>query len=330
MLALGEKDMRAALGMDEAITAAREALGLIAKDSCDIPLRGRVVTPEPAAGTTLFMYGAVPSANALGIKLYAEFAGNADRGLPLASATVVLLDAQTGRPEALLNGTYLTQLRTGAASGAATAALARKDAHTFALIGTGAQAWSQLEAVCAVRDIREVRLFSLDVAAAQRLAATEAERLGGGAPRFTIAGSAEEAVSGADIITCVTTSKKPLFPAGALTPGAHINAVGSYLPEMGEIGPDVLCRADRVYIDTPAALEESGDLLIPLRQGLWSVDALSGLVGGVFLGGVPGRQADDEITLFEAVGSAADDLVVGQRMVERARELGLGTRISLD
>lgn len=338
MLVLNADDMSRVMTMPEAVDAAAEALKLQAAGSCDIPLRGKVDTPAPNKGTTLFMYGAVSDARALGVKLYAEFPGNRAQGLPVASATVVLLDAATGYPEALLDGTYLTQLRTGASSAVATDALARSDARTMLLVGAGHQAWSQVEAALAVRPLEKIMVCDRSEEAARAFATRERERLEELArtgvlhapvPEFVVASSADSALVEADIVSCVTTSTEPVFSARAVRPGTHVNAVGSYTPEMSELPGELVAQADLVYLDVEAALEESGDLIKPEQAGLWDKTNLQGLVGDLLLGKAVGRSSAEQITVYEAVGFAALDLVVGQRMVQRAQELGMGQVVRL-
>jgi ornithine cyclodeaminase len=327
MLVLDRATMKKAMSMTEAIEADREAYRLLSTQKCDIPLRGSVSVKSPE-GHILFMYGAAEPADAVGVKVYAEYPGNINAHMPMASATMLLLDAKTGQPGALLDGTYLTQLRTGASSGVATDALARSDSHVFALFGAGRQALYQLLAVCAVRSIEQVRVFDPNPLRLQDFVAEATVAV----PGLDIIGvsSAAEALSDTDIVTTVTTSHTAVFDGKLIEAGTHVNAIGSYTPEMAEIDPWLMCHADAIYVDTrSAALVESGDLTQPITRGDFSADEITGEIGELLGGEAKGRTSTSQITLFEAVGSAALDLVVGQRMVERAKALNLGQNIDL-
>jgi len=222
-----------------------------------------------------------------------------------------------------MDGTYLTALRTGAGSGVATRALAREDAKVLTVFGAGGQARSQIEAVRAVRDIREVRIVSRSGASAQALAAelegVEARALS----------DAADAVHGADVICAATTSATPVFPDEAVSAGVHVNGVGSFKAEMQEIDPAFLLRA-RVVVDArDAALEEAGDLIIPIREGLFGEDHIAADIGEVLDGRAEGRTSAAQMTYFKSVGNAVQDVAVGLLAVREAERLGLGQTIEL-
>ncbi len=244
---------------------------------------------------------------------------------------MILLNAQTGEVKALMDATFLTQLRTGAVSGAATDLLARKKSSVFALIGTGGQAQAQLEAVLAVRPIKEVKIFSptAEHAAAftEKMTAFFAEKYN---VQITAVSTADEAVHNADIITAVTTAKEPVFTASAVKQGAHINGVGSYMPDMQELPEDILLRAGKIYVDTrDGVLNESGDIIKPVQAGRFSHDRITGELGELVLGKIPGRETEDEITVFKTTGSAVLDLVIAEKIYAAARKQKLGQMISL-
>jgi ornithine cyclodeaminase len=227
-----------------------------------------------------------------------------------------------------MDGTYLTALRTGAASGVATDLLARPDARVAAIFGAGAQARTQLEAICTVRSIEQVWVYDIDVAAARAYAAQMARR---GAPipaDIAVADSPAQAVRGADVICTATTSSTPVFADADLKPGVHVNGVGSYTPAMQEIPAETVTRA-RVVVDSrQACLAEAGDLIIPLRQGLITESDIHSEIGEVAAGRIAGREAS-EVTFFKSVGNAVQDVAVAELILRRATELDLGVEVDL-
>jgi ornithine cyclodeaminase len=317
-------DVRAALSMSEAIAGMKQAFAQLSEGRADAPMRTHLgISP---VDSTLVMPAYVPDNHALAIKVVSVFGSNSALGLPLIHALVLALDDATGRPLALLEGGALTAIRTGAASGAATDVLARPDAHIAAVFGSGVQARTQLEAICTVRHIDEVRVYSL--------MGTEAfisEMAGRGPVPTAIhaAGSAAEALQGADVICAATTSRTPVFDGGDLNPGAHVNAIGAFTPEMQEIDPITVQRA-RVIVDSrAAALEEAGDLIIPLNAGHITTDHIYAELGEILLGRLPGRTDAQQITFFKSVGVAVQDAVAAQIVLQNAPALGLGQTITL-
>lgn len=330
ILVLNEAHMRQVFTMTEAIKASKEALTLYSQGQCNIPLRANLDVPE-FTGQSLYMYGYAAPAHALGVKIVSVYPKNIEKGLTSVPATMVLVNSETGEVCALMDGTYLTRIRTGAVSGAATDILAPKDSKIFALFGTGGQAETQLEAVLTVRPIDKVKVFDISFPRAEDFAQRMKNKLG---EKFkfsiTATTSAEEAVRDADIITTVTTSKQAVFDGRWAKKNAHINGVGSYTPDMAEIDPYIITHADKVYVDTlSGALQESGDLIQPIQKGLFSADKVTGELGQVLSGQAVGRQADNEMTYFETTGSAVLDLVTAQRIYECAIRLGIGNVIEM-
>jgi ornithine cyclodeaminase/alanine dehydrogenase-like protein (mu-crystallin family) len=250
------------------------------------------------------------------------FHDNPARGLPLVQATVLLSDAATGAPLAVLEGSSLTAIRTGGASGLATELLARADGAIVGVIGAGVQACTQLEAVCCARPIRRARVFSRHLEAARRFAAEMGRQL---VVPVELAGSATAALSGSDIVCTATSSATPVFDDRDLAPGTHINAIGAYLPDMTEIPAATVSRARVVVDHRAAALEEAGDLLRPYRDGLIAEAHFGIELGDVILGRAPGRTRPEEITLFKSVGVAIQDLCARAMALENARRLGIRT-----
>jgi ornithine cyclodeaminase/alanine dehydrogenase-like protein (mu-crystallin family) len=306
--------------MREAIAAMRDAFAQLARGEVDLPTRLRLEAPAEH-GAALVMPCHSRAFKLFSLKNVTVYSGNPQRGLPMVQSTVLLTDGTTGTPLAVLEGASLTAIRTGAASGLATELLARADAATAALIGTGVQGRTQLEAVCCVRPIQVARVYSRNREAAERFAAEMSRQLG---VAIEAVGSSAAAVQEADIVCTATGSSTPVFDDRDLPPGAHINAVGSYLPEMVEIPAATVVRARVVVDHQAAAREEAGDLLAPFHQGLIAESHFRTELGEVALGRAPGRSGRDEITLFKSVGVAIQDLCAAARALENARWFGIG------
>ncbi len=333
MLILAAADVRQALPMPDAIAAMREAFAALAGGRARVPMRG-VLDVEPYAGTTLVMPSFLggdgdATDDALAVKVVSVFPRNPSRGLPLIHAAVVVLEPDTGRVVALLEGGTLTAIRTGAASGLATDLLARSDARAVAMLGCGVQARTQLEAVCAVRDVGEVRVYGPTAAHVEEFIADVAGRERVPAD-LRAASSADEAVAHADIVCAATTSAEPVFDDGSVRPGTHINAIGSFQPDVREIPAATVLRAVVVVDDRAAALEEAGDLILPLREGLISATHIRADLGELVSGRASGRRSDDEVTLFKSVGVAVQDAAAARVALRRAEARGLGHRAALE
>jgi ornithine cyclodeaminase/alanine dehydrogenase-like protein (mu-crystallin family) len=268
-----------------------------------------------ANGDLLLMPGVREGGSGSSVKLVTVLPGNAARGLPTVQAVVIWLDGETGTPAAVLDGTTVTAMRTGAASGVATRLLARDDAAVLALLGTGGQAAWQVRAVLAARPIRELRVYSRNVASCERFAAEMARELGDGV-RVGAARSAREAVTAADVVCCATTSSQPVFDASWLRPGAHVNGVGAFRLGMVELPPELFARAALVAVDSrQAALAEAGDLAAAIDGGLLGTDAFVeiGTIGRDWAA----TRDREAITVFKSVGLAIQDVAAGELVVRR-------------
>jgi len=310
-----------------AIAAVHKAYIAHAAGAAFTPQRTAVGVPD-RQGTALFMPSYFPAASALGLKVVAVFPENTRLGLPVINGFVSLLDPETGAPAALMEAGYLTALRTGAGSGAATAALARPDAHVLTVLGAGVQAPFQALAVATVRPIDTVILYNRTRARAEKLAESLAAILPG-PPRITVADTASWAVRQADVVCTATAARAPLFAPEDIKPGTHLNAIGSFTPDMQEFPPAICTRA-RVYVDDVAAcLAEAGELIAAVREG-HAVPSAFVPVGLVLAGQAGGRQDASEITLFKSVGLAVQDMAVAAAVLAGARRLQLGRDIPLD
>ena len=325
ILLLTKEDMKKVITMDQAIQADKEALAIYSCGEKDIPLRTNLDIKE-FEGQSLYMPGYAKAAKALGVKIVSVYPKNAEKGIPSVPSTMVLVDDETGQVTCLMDGTYLTQLRTGAVAGAATDLLARKDAKKFVLIGTGGQAASQLEAVLAIRSIREVKVFSRHAPKAEEFAQAMRTQFD---IDISISTNLKKDIQTADIITAVTTAKKPVFDGTLLKPGVHINGVGSYTPEMCEIPPEVLDQAGKIYVDTNDAIKESGDFQSLLETDRFDLSAVTGELGDLVEGKSPGRENEDEITFFKTTGNAILDIVVAKKIYDNAKQKNIGNLVDL-
>lgn len=328
MLALTRNQVRALVSMPDAIALMKQAFGELSSGRTVSPLRTVIPLPDREADA-LFMPAYVPAMDALGLKSVNVFRNNPARGLPAIHALVMLVDTETGQPAAIMDGSYLTALRTGAVSGAAADLLAREDSHTLAVIGAGAQGVTQIAAICAVRPIERVIAVDVNQAALDRLRDGIRQDWPDLLDRVEVSTDAAGAVRQADIVCTATTSRNPVFADSDLRPGTHVSGVGAYTPHMQEVPAETVVRATVVVDAIDAALEEGGDLIIPLNQGLVTRDHFARELGMLVNGDVTGRTSRDEITFFKSVGNAVQDVVVAKRALERAREAGLGIEIDL-
>lgn len=324
LVVVSGEDVERALPMREAIDAMAEAFGQLSAGRAVVPVRHSL---ESEGGVTLFMPGFLRDTGALGAKVVSVFHDNPGRGLPAIHAAVLILDAGTGQPRALLEGSRLTALRTGAATGLATDLLARPEASVLACYGAGVQARTQVEAVRTVRPIREVRIVSRTRESAETLAA----ELLDGDPELAVDVPEDRnaALAGAHVVVAATSSPEPVFDGARVEAGTHVNSIGAYTPEMREVDAELVRRSRIVVDQREAALEEAGDLIGPIRDGVITDADLHAELGEIVNGARPGRASADEITLFKSVGSAAQDLAAAVRVLARVEAEGWGTVVEL-
>ncbi len=329
MLILNAEEVRKALPMKEAVEAMKEAYTSLSDGRAEVPLRTRLSIP-PHEAVSLFMpaYVQTKDTEALAVKVVSLFPKNPARGLAFIQAVVIAFEADTGRAIALLEGSSLTAIRTGAGSGAAIDILSRADSRVAAIFGAGTQGKTQLEAACTVRRIDKAWIFDSDPEKANSFAKEMAGQ--GPIPRdLRPAATAQEALTDADIICTATTSKTPVFSDGDLKPGAHISAIGSYLPEMQEVPAETIKQAKVVVDSRSAVLEEAGDLIQPIQSGLITQAHVFAELGEIILGKRPGRSNNEEITCFKSVGVALQDAIAAQLALRNADKMGLGQRVNL-
>jgi len=330
MLILNANDVRRALPMRETIEAMKRAYAALSTGQADIPLRTHLSIPARGA-TVLFMPAYVPNAggdagaeSVLAIKIATLFPKNVPAGLPFIHAAVLVMDAENGRTLALLEGGTLTAIRTGAGGGAAADLLARPDSKTFALFGAGVQARTQLEAICAVREIETVWIYAPTSARIADFITDMQDKVNA---TLLPAATPHQAVADADVICTATSSRFPVFEDAYVRPGTHITGVGSYTPDMIEIPPETIARA-QVFIDSLAASQaEAGEIIRAAELGLF--DWLSATeLGEIVLGTQPGRTSPEQITFFKSVGVAVQDAAAAQLALANAWKMGLGQQVT--
>lgn len=325
MLLLSKKDIQKVFTMKDAVEADKEAFTLFSEGKSVVPLRTNIGAPK-YDGAFLFMPSYVEDLECSAIKIVNVFPKNIEKGIPTTPAQVLLIDGKTGVVISVLDGTYVTQLRTGAASGAAFDVLANPTAKKGALIGTGGQAATQLEAMLAVRDLEEVKVYDINLQRTEEFVEKMNEELASYGTRIIAAKSSDEAIEDADMIVTVTPSSKPVFDGNKVKAGAAVSCVGSYQPHMQEMDSVILQRAGKIYFDSEeAVLSEAGDILIPLADGLITKEDFTGDLGDVLLGKVVGRETEEEIIVFKTVGIGTQDLVTAKHIYDKAVEQGIGT-----
>ena len=330
ILILREEDILKAVDIKDIIEADKEALKNYSDGGSDIPLRTVIDVDKDSSSTAIFMPGYIKDKNALGMKIIDIYPDNIEKGLVTSPSTMILIDKDNGFVKAILDGTILTRLRTGAVSGAATEVLSNEDARSFLLIGTGGQAGTQLEAVLAVRDIKEAYVFDVNYERAEVFAKEMNEKLKKYGTKILAIKELDEVLGDVDIITTVTTSKKPVFDGNKFKKGVHVNSVGSYTPDMQETPPELLVRAGKIFTDTKeGVIEEAGDVIIPISEGKISKEKVAHELGDLLLGREVGRESKKEITWFKTVGFAGLDLVAGEKVYQLAKEKGIGTKIEM-
>lgn len=324
-LLLNEAEIRQALDMPALVAAMTEALSEFSAGRVTQPVR---TVLEVGADRNYFgvMPAAIDGRQAVGTKLVTVYPANHAKGLTSHLATIILLDHATGGLTALLDGRYITEARTAAVSAVSVKLMARPDAKTLAILGSGVQAHSHLEAIRHVRGLTDVRVWSPTAAHREAFARDNARTTG--LPVRACA-TAADAVRGADIIALTSASKTPIVDNADVADGAHICAIGACRPDQREMPTALVARARLIVDSRAAALKEAGDILLPISEGALTADHIAGELGDVVNGTVAGRRHAGDVTLFKSLGMAVEDVVAAELALARARALGLGTEVSL-
>jgi alanine dehydrogenase len=322
---LTEQHVHSLLPMADLIPAMESALAKFSAGEVLQPVR-TVLTVGPTKAYYGLMPAFIPTPGSMGAKIVTVFGENHTKGLPSHLATILLFDPDTGSLIALMDGRYITEARTAAVSAVSARFLARPQASTLALIGSGVQARSHLEALQHVRQLKAVRVWSPRPHSREQFIADMS-------PHFGIpihdAPSAAAAVDGADLIVLATASKTPVLESEWVGSGAHVMCVGACRPDQREMAPALVKRA-RLYVDSrAAALVESGDVVMNIAEGLFDKTHLRGEVGELVLGRVEGRTSDADVTIFKSLGMAVEDVVAADLVFRRASETGAGTELTL-
>ena len=325
VLILGHEEVSALLPMGECIRLMTDALVSLAEGRVHQPLRS-IVRPHDAKGVLGLMPAYTSGARpAFGLKAISVFPENPARGLDSHQGAVLLFSGETGEPLAFVNASALTAVRTAAASGAATRALAREDAGDLCIVGAGVQARAHVEAMSHARTIKRCRVASRSFEHARGLAD---ELKGAYAFPVEAVETAEEALRGADLIVTATNSAEPVVRREWVADGAHVNAVGACFPDARELDAATVAAASLFVDSVESLVNESGDYLLAAREAAVGPEHIRAELGEVLAGKKPGRTSDTEITLFKSLGLAVEDLAAAAYLYDKCKETGAGTWVS--
>src|SRR5689334_2803742 len=326
ILILDSRQIRELLPMTECIELMADALTALARGEVFQPLRTIIRPPEARGLLGLMPAFRAGSRGAFGMKAICVFPENPAKGKDAHQGAVMLFSRETGEMLALMNASEITAIRTAAASAVATRLLAREDAQQLAIIGAGVQARTHLTALSTVRPIKHARIACRNIAHAEELARAMQSQLS-----FPIEPvlTNEEAVRGADLIVTATSSQEPVINRDWISPGAHVNAIGTHSPNAREIDGATMAAA-RIFTDRrESALNEAGDYLLAAKDGLINADSIAGEIGELLVGTGAGRNSVDEITVFKSLGLAIEDVACGEFLYEKALDQNSGTWVNL-
>jgi ornithine cyclodeaminase/alanine dehydrogenase-like protein (mu-crystallin family) len=313
------------LPMRECIDVMEGAFAALARGQATIPLRPIMWLPDKS-GMLILMPSHLGDLNAMGVKVLGVFPGNEGTEFDAHQGAVMLFETKHGQILAIVDATSITAIRTAAVSGLATKLLARHDAGDLAILGSGTQARTHLEAMSAVRKLRRVRVHSKHAENAARFAERESKKYG---VKIQVMASAREAIEGADLICTTTSSHNPVLIGEWLAPGAHINAVGAALPTARELDTEAVAKS-RLYVDSrESLLQEAGDFIIPKNEGALTDAHITGELGDLVIGKIKGRMTREQITLFKSLGLAIEDLASAQHIYSKAKEKQVGTWLEI-
>lgn len=322
ILWLGDKDVRRLLSMNEALEAVEEAFKQHALGKVQMPAK-LYLNFAKYGGDLRAMPAYLEETNVAGVKIVNAHPSNPSKGLPTVMAVLVLNDPVTGAPLAVMDATYLTDMRTGAAGGVATKYLARRDSRVLGIVGAGRQARTQLLGITEVADIEKVKVASKSLADAARFVEEMGSTVG-----VEMEACSVEAACDCDILSTTTPVRRPIVREDWVREGTHINAIGADAEGKEELDPKILKKA-RIFVDDMAQATHSGEVNVPLSEGLLSVEDIEGEIGEVITGIVEGRTRREEITVFDSTGLAIQDVAVGIRVYNKARKEGLGKKLRL-
>lgn len=323
MLVLNHEDVKGALVMPDVVRVVEQSFVELSVGRAIMPQRVTISTP---GGTSFYMPGYLERSNALACKIVSVFKENPGRGLPSTMGTMLLQDPETGAVIAMMDAAYLTAIRTGAASGVATKYLARvNNGMIVSVIGAGVQGKMQLRAMAAVRSLSSAIVYDLSESAALEFRVELEPEL---EIAITCAGSVEQALE-ADIVCTATTSSTPLFNGKRIRPGTHLNAVGAHGPKARELDTAAIANSKFVVDSKVAASKESGELLIPMSEGILTSANIHAELGEIITGERLGREDDSEITVFKSNGLAVQDAATAKLVYDNAIKAGLGVEIDI-
>ena len=326
VLILSNSQVVPLITMSECVEAVEEAFREFTLGTAKMPTRVSLSLPEQR-GWFALMPAFLSHAKSLTTKIVTVYDHNLrDHNLPNVLAVIVLNNIETGQVEAVMDGSQITAMRTGAVSGVATKHLARQNSTRLGMFGAGVQARRQLQAIRAVRKIDSVKIYDIYKEMAKKLAA---EASAEGDATVSVAENPAEVVQNADIIVTATTSASPLFDGKLLRPGTHINAIGAYTPSMRELDSETVSTSKIVVDSIEGALAEAGDIIAPLNEGVISRQSIWAELGEIVTGKKQGRTSEQEKTLFKSLGLGIQDAAVAKLVLKKAQVSGVGTQIDL-
>ena len=329
MLILTKEDIAVVCSMEDAIEAVKEAFIVHSEGSVKVPLRINIRS-DKYNGNMLFMPAYCEKKDAASLKIVSVYPDNKEKNLPSTPAQVLLIDPTTGIVLSIMDGTYITALRTGAASGAAFSILAKAECKTGALIGTGTQAAMQLEAMIVSKNPKLVKVYSRNKDRLNNFVKNMSTKFKSKAVELVACESADTAVKDADILITATNSDRPLFSVESCKPGLTISAVGSFTRQMQELDTTVLKKASKIYYDDKEAmLEEAGEIIKALENRDIDEKKFSGSLGEALVGKIKLRENDEEIIVFKSVGLGTQDLVTAKKVYDNAISKNIGKYIDI-
>ncbi len=320
---LSKSDVMTVLNMSDTIQIVEEAFRDLATEKAVMPQRTPITAPDHS-GLVLFMPAYLKGLGALGAKIVSVYKENpAKYELPTIMGIIALMDEKTGAPLAIMDGGYLTGMRTGAVAGLATRLLAREDARVHTMFGTGGMARFQAWAVDSVRNIEKLVLYSADPKEKKQAFVESLKNIID--CEIVLAEDPAAAVAEADVVTLITSAKDPIIDGDWITAGTHVNGMGSHAPAMRELDAKAIVKSKVICDLIEACKPEAGDFIIPVEAGEWDWERAHGSLGDVVAGTLPGRENAEEITLFKSVGLAIQDISTALCVYNRATEANVGT-----